>query len=581
MKKTIYIIGVISILIISSISVANTTQSNIIYVDDDEGADYTRIQDVMFNRFDKNSYTQEYKEYIIQEINKNNHSYDTDAQQYIPTNVGVLDDNGPMDSPWSSFSYNNQNTGQSPYNTRDNPMDLLWTFEADYLGFDSSPVIDQDGILYIGARDHYLYAINPDGSLHWRYNINDWASDSAALAEDGTIYVGSMDDYLYAINPDGTLKWRFDGGESIFGSPKIGLDGTIYFGMVGSSPGIGHVYALNPDGTEKWHIEVGDYVYNIPALAEDGTIYVTSNDRYLYALHPDDGSVLWKFRTGDGMGSPSVGSDGTIYGASWDNHLYAINPDGTLKWKTVIDFGSYSTPTIGNDGTIYIGGKYFYAVNADGNIKWTYQGWESNEYQCSSSAYAISADGIIYFVATKMSGHGGDLFALNNDGTLHFRETIAPIDDQFASPVIGEDGTVYIGSEFFESSTDGYFYAFGTSNENHPPDKPVIDGSTSGETGVEYQYIFSVSDLDNDDVYLLVEWGDNSDTGWIGPNSSGDDITVSHSWDNRRKYSISAKTMDEHDLESEWSTLQVTMPKYKFSLFLYELFQSFKLDIHN
>ena len=33
----------------------------------------------------------------------------------------------------------------------------------------SSPVIGTDGTIYIGSSDYYLYAVNPFGSLKWRY----------------------------------------------------------------------------------------------------------------------------------------------------------------------------------------------------------------------------------------------------------------------------------------------------------------------------------------------------------------------------------------------------------------------------
>jgi len=55
-----------------------------------------------------------------------------------------------------------------------------------------------------------------------------------ATALDETIYVGSLDHYLYAINPDGTLKWKYKTGGAIHPSPTIGSDGTIYVGFVGS-----------------------------------------------------------------------------------------------------------------------------------------------------------------------------------------------------------------------------------------------------------------------------------------------------------------------------------------------------------
>ena len=485
---------------------------------------------------------------------------------------------GPMDSAWPTYSHDNRHTGQSPYPTRDNPMNVKWKFEAKYLGFEFSPVIDKNGVLYIGARDNYLYAINPDGSERWRYNINDWSSFSAALAEDGTIYIGSHDDYLYAINSDGSLKWRFHAAGSIWGAPTIGKAGTIYFGVLGPGDYTGWVYAVNPDGSEKWHTDVGDYVYTTPALAEDGTVYITSNDLHLYALHPENGSILWTFHTGEGMGCPSVGADGTIYGASWDNYLYALYPNGTVKWKTEIDYGSYDTSAIGNDGTIYIGGKYFYAVNPDGTIKWTYQGWGSNEYECSSSAYAISADGLIYFLASKDNLHGGDLFALNSDGTLYWRKNIAPNGYEYSQPVIGSDGTVYIGSEFVGDSTNGYLYAFGTVENNHPPEKPDITGPSTGKTHEEHTYNFTLTDQDSDEVYVFVDWGDGSNSSWIGPNLSGEQIMLTYTWKLRGTYNIKAKAMDEHEVEGDWATLSVTMPcsyTKPMSQFFEFLFQRF------
>jgi len=171
---------------------------------------------------------------------------------YVPVifSETTQDSSGPMDSAWPTFSYDNRHTGQSPYNTRDNPMDVKWKFEAEYLGFTGSPVIDKNGVLYLPARDNYLYALNPDGLLLWRFNINDWGSDSPALAEDGTIYIGSLDNHLYAINPNGSLKWRFDAQDNIIdSSPTIGVDGTVYFGICGPGFNIGRVYAVNPDGT--------------------------------------------------------------------------------------------------------------------------------------------------------------------------------------------------------------------------------------------------------------------------------------------------------------------------------------------
>jgi hypothetical protein len=53
-------------------------------------------------------------------------------------------------------------------------------------------------------RDEYLYAINANGTRKWRYLTSAATMGTSrsfpAIGEDGTIYVGSYDGYLYAIN---------------------------------------------------------------------------------------------------------------------------------------------------------------------------------------------------------------------------------------------------------------------------------------------------------------------------------------------------------------------------------------------
>ncbi len=483
-------------------------------------------------------------------------------EEYTDSSETPVDVLGPMESCWPTYGQNNQHTGLSPYPTRDNPMTIKWKFEAEYLGFESSPVIDNDGILYIGARDTNLYAINPDGTERWRYDINGWCSDSPALAEDGTVYIGSWDHKLYAINPNGTLKWRFTSPGGIDSSPTIGDDGTIFFGVLGPGFDDGQIVAVNPNGTEKWHTDAGDYVYGSAAIGFDGTVYISSNDRYLYALNPENGSVIWKYRTGDVLSTVSIGDDGTIYGSCPDDYLYAFYPNGTLRWRTQIDYGSYGTPAIGPDGAIYIGGDYFYAVYPNGTMKWTYYGWEEHEYQVNAYGYVISSDGLIYFLANKGSGNGADLFVLNcDDGSLFYRRNIAPNGWLWSQPIIGNDGTIYVGSEFQTDETEGYLYAFGVVDSNHAPEKPAISGPRTGKPRQEHTYQFTVEDADDDEIFLFVDWDDGSNTSWLGPYKSDEIINLSHSWMTKGTYAIRACCMDEHEENGEWISYPVIMPR--------------------
>jgi len=105
------------------------------------------------------------------------------------------------------------------------------------------------------------------------------------------------------------------------------------------------------------------------------------------------------------------------------------------------------------------------------------------------------------------------------------------------------------------------------SEENNPPNKPnAPSGPNSGKTDTTYQYSAYAIDPDGDQVLLLFDWGDGSDSGWEGPINSGQSVTVSHQWSEEDDYTIKVKAMDTNFAESEWSDpLIVSMPKNKMN----------------
>lgn len=97
------------------------------------------------------------------------------------------------------------------------------------------------------------------------------------------------------------------------------------------------------------------------------------------------------------------------------------------------------------------------------------------------------------------------------------------------------------------------------------PDVPNIpDGPSSGEPGIEYTFSTSTSDPDGDQIYYLFDWGDGTQSDWLGPFDSEEVIYASHVWDSSGSFDLSVKAMDVHGFESEWSdSLLVSMPKSK------------------
>ena len=463
-----------------------------------------------------------------------------------------ISSNGPMDSAWPIAYHDAHHTGQSQYSTAGTTNAEKWRFYADGM-IEDTPVINNDGIIYFG-EGWDLIAVNSDGTEKWMFRTSGLIlGSSPAIDIDGTIYVGSWDTKLYAINPDGTLKWKSPGtGGNIASSPVIADDGTIYFGTMSSGNSI---VAVNPDGTIKWSYPTGYSIVSDPCIGDDGTIYIGSGDNYLYAMNPD-GTLKWRFKTGDWIqGHPSIAADGTIYIGSFDGYLYALYQNGTLKWKCGVGPGTETNPSIANDGTIYVGSDKLYAIYSNGTVRWSFiPGAE----RFIISSPAISTEGTIYFGTNIDDVDGGEIIAVNPNGTERWRKRIAT-DWVDSSPSIAEDGTVYIGCAF--AASEGYLHAFGIPDNNEPPSIPTIKGTTNGNTGVKYTYTLTSDDPENYPVKYYVEWGDDTHSGWTEEYASGEEGTVRHTWSEEGTFTIRAKAIDISNSESDWGTLTVTMPR--------------------
>jgi len=118
--------------------------------------------------------------------------------------------------------------------------------------------------------------------------------------------------------------------------------------------------------------------------------------------------------------------------------------------------------------------------------------------------------------------------------------------------------------------------------DNIPPSKPIIEGPPSGKINIEHNYSFVSTDADGEISYYI-EWGDSKYTGWTRTLPSGESINASHIWEQRDSYTIRAKAKGENGAESDWATLEVSMPKNKpyvntlFIVFLQNHFLRFPL----
>jgi parallel beta-helix repeat protein len=103
---------------------------------------------------------------------------------------------------------------------------------------------------------------------------------------------------------------------------------------------------------------------------------------------------------------------------------------------------------------------------------------------------------------------------------------------------------------------------------NHPPETPIINGSTSGTIGSEDEYTIFVTDPDRHDFFMYIDWGDENIIEYTGPIlesiSNQEGIHLTYSWSEEGTYKIRIKVKDEYyGDESEWATLDVSISKSK------------------
>jgi outer membrane protein assembly factor BamB len=339
------------------------------------------------------------------------------------------------ESPWPTYRGNLKRTGRS---SLEGPITdkLRWVFSTGLSekegGIETDPVIGPDGTIYFGANNGIFYALDPEsGAIRWAFptDFDTFAIYSTAFVDQqGIIYFGAKDGKVYALT-----------------APRKGIMGEVV-----------------------WSINLGTTIQTSPALTPDGTLVIGADDWAYYGITPARGTsgakIKWRFQTqGTLISSPTVDTDGTVFVASMDGKVYALQPPGEagqpvkVRWTFASggrdDKGGFeNAPAIDNEGTLYIAGNdgVLYALDTkSGKVKWTFDGVARAGYRTYAifSSVAIGPDRTIYF-----GGKNGDLYAVRERTALFGTNAVALWSYRLgsgiqSSPLLTNDGTVYIGDE--------------------------------------------------------------------------------------------------------------------------------------
>ena len=296
-----------------------------------------------------------------------------------------------------------------------------------------------------GLSEPLSITVTPgEGNVAWSIGFTDpeepedpdsaeFSFSSFALGPDNTAYVACSEYGALIARKQSGSPWVFAPPDlyDFYAAPVLADDGTIYIGCSNDS-----IYALNSSGTVKWRAYAAGAVNATGALAADGTAYFQTEDSMVVAIKPD-GSQLGSFFTGGGNSAPVIGVDGTVYVANQDGSVYALDPSlsGT-KWT----YNLGSAPIIAPPA-IDPSRNMLYAVNDEGLLQsidltngtgsWSFSAGDE------ASAPVLGPDGSVYI------GGGGKLSKLNSEGEMTW-VFVPPLGGVVSTPAVTVDGYLYV-----------------------------------------------------------------------------------------------------------------------------------------
>jgi outer membrane protein assembly factor BamB len=337
----------------------------------------------------------------------------------------------------------------------------------------SSPVIGNDGSIYVATRNGAIYALDRFGRLRWAYRTDrtDGSVNASGLMldEEDNLYFSNMGK-VFSLTASGKKRWEAEC--SPVNSSRLFEQAALGQGVVYTTCG-DNLTALNAiDGRELWKLPIAQW-NAMPVVLRNGSI-VLSHDRSLVALDAH-GNSLWEFPppnyipppTRPGMvtdpmiiSSPiAVGSDETLYMGSGDGEFSAFSSEGALKWTynggPLRGISFLASPVIASDNTILALSTQatLYAFTPDGVLLWNVQVGEPIKaiFQPSQPSPVLGSDGTIYVLVARK------LVALSPAGKQIWELPLSA--DSPVPPTLAMDGTIYVGT------SDGVVYAVRTASK--------------------------------------------------------------------------------------------------------------------
>ncbi len=245
--------------------------------------------------------------------------------------------------------------------------EFIWKYATDG-GIVSRPQIYQKNI-YFGSEDHRLHVVSPrSGRVVWTY-YTEGPVRSSPFIVDRHVFIGSDDAHLHIVNAvSGRRVLRVNLGAPIRSTPLVANENVF----VGTESG--DFFCIDFRGKIRWRTRAKRAITSSPQLAK-GVIIYASLDGMLYAVDAKNGWRIWRFRMGRGTVSSPCIHDRFAYIGSADGKLYCVDIQTCKEtWSFETEDQISSSPVVHKDGVYFGGvdGKVYCLDLKTGRLRWEF-----------------------------------------------------------------------------------------------------------------------------------------------------------------------------------------------------------------
>ncbi|WP_281612508.1 PQQ-binding-like beta-propeller repeat protein [Flammeovirga sp. SubArs3] len=369
--------------------------------------------------------------------------------------------------------------------TVENQPKLNWKFQVPshpVYGFESMPVKDEDGNIYVGNHNGSLYKLNPEGQLLNTFQTK-YKIFSTPITIGNRCYFASGDGYVYSLDEKGNLAWKTQvSNEPLLKKPSY-LQSVIrqYIKRDKSKFSIGTVRtwaSMNLDSKGRLYINTagtgvnvldinGNIIKQLPTKYKfplsgvsflENDDFVFCDEKEVVYAYDNNFKQKWTYnidKTYNLWSNPVVCLEKKLIfltgSKSDESIIVCLNFEGRKVWEIKINSEIRGTSTLNHKGQLIV-------PCFDGNLLFLDQenGQLQEKVKLTSCDRALWTSPIVdknnnIYVTVKTSRTEGKLNIINNDfkiiHTIDCGKTLSP-------PTIDEHNNLFFGD------WNGYLYSY-------------------------------------------------------------------------------------------------------------------------